>query len=484
MAAAIDEEPLELDYADWTFLAEGNAHVLLVSSHSCEGKVLRIPKRVPLETVSTANFLTHVASPLLGRQYILFPRFIQLSEEFIAALKRAVATSAPAEGRRQWDTDGITFPWMAELLPDCFSPYIIPKHLPRGVSSELLSVELKVKGGLLSYSPFLQGASLIKLRRSRFQLLHAYKHYIKHRSFDGYNVPSYRPSDLCSGDSHKIHEALLSLLRNPGNNLSIWRDGHRIFGDDIGTVDDVSRVWSSFLGDIYPEDAVGSFLATISELLGKETALTRLQRMQAFDVIDCEGCAVVFDRLASLYGGKDAALELLRNSVGDPFPFHLNELSDMLSEASLPSMPSSGEQASDFGVVAVFRSLSVSAFLSEREVGDRHAAAMTRVACLGPSECVTLLRLWLISLTAKDASLILTLVKEPGSHPETSYSGQGAMIVKTSDEGCGVVLCCGYRLDYALKFVDINCKPAEKCDSKRSSETRMLSILASYPTSV
>ena len=473
MATAANGSQELLSYDDWTFLAEGNAHILLVSSQrSCRDTVLRIPKQVPLDPASTYDFLVNVALPLLGRQYLFFPRFAQLSPEFVLALQHELQ-SCNWDYRRQWDAYSITSPWMAELLPNCFSPSLISTKLFASCPvPEVLSVELKVKGGLLSRSPFLQGSSRIKLLKNRFQLVHAYKYHLKNKGFDGYKAPSYRPRDLCSGEISRVQNALLSLLACPGNNISVRRDGHCIFGEKDGAADDVSRAWFLFLGCACLLDTLEAFVQTVSAVLVKETALNRLMRMQALDVIDCEGCTLIFDRLALLCGSKYAALELLRNSAGDPFPFEISELSDLLYEIS----PSSSLKCNiDFGVVTRVLSLSVSASLPKEELTDRHTAALSLVDSLGVSDCITLLRLWLVSLTAKDASLILTLVKEPGERPHSEPSPR---ILKPSDGNYGEMLAYGCRLKYSLKLVDINCKPADKCDSKRETEAHMLSVLS------
>ena len=449
-------------FGDWEYLAEGSAHVLFRRLACKESCVLRIPKRVRLLPEPTTDFLLNVAVPLLGRQYLFFPSFVELSEQFVASLRREVG-SGGHPGRRSWDPSSISFPWTAELLPNCFSPFI------KATAPDVLSVELKVKGGLRSSSPFLLGPARAKLHLSRFQLAHAYKHFLSNGSFEGYRSPGYRPIDLCSGDRDRVLEALRSLVDRPGNNLSVRINGRLVFGEFVGTIDELAQSWSSLLGDAASEDAMGSFLESVSHILVTESALPRLMRMQSLDTIDCEGCAVIFERLAFLCGSEVAALDMLRSSLGDPFPYDFSELFNKLSISTL----SLSEQTTDgSGLVAKLMCTRVSASTSQEDLDNSYATAMGLVAELGVSECILFLRLWLVSLTAKDASVILSLMKEP------TENGSSQQVHAMNGDGIGRHSAHRYRIAYSLKFIDINCKPVEKCISKIESEISMIHSLA------
>lgn len=303
-----------------------------------------------------------------------------------------------------------------------------------------------------------------------------------------HNISSYNPSDLCSGQHNKVNSALQLLLKNPQNNLKVCVDGVHVYGWDKDTnLAQLSVICHSCLFDSNSNnddirgdgihntvnDSVNASASldvitdAITAILCNENTLERLQRMQSLDIIDVEGAAAIFRRLETLIGSHDDAVSVLSAALLEPvvgieyiadciaFVVYAKGNGDIphehIADVDLSNCPS---------VIMQMFQLSVSDSMTTSELQSRYDAAHVVVQSMTVDDCVLLLKLWMLALVAKDASVIIALrpvdivadsiptdvnrvsgVNDVDSTRSATSSSSGCVCVLQSSTHAGIVTC-------------------------------------------
>lgn len=221
------------------------------------------------------------------------------------------------------------------------------------------------------------------------------------------NISKYSPLDLFSGSESGIYKAICDLFMTPQNNLRIFCNGKEVFGefDDTSTSPEEARVQlENVLGEFLPSGAEGpvvAFQKLISHLLFRSNVLKKLLIVQKLDVVDIEGSIQAYEM----------------------FLKHLKS-----------SAPHSGVQEStpNGKITATTGSPPQQTNLLNGTLHVNEPRKHTKVPCTF-EECRTIIRDFLISATAKDCGIMLTLlpvgsmmsddISLPGSYVVT-YSGR------------------------------------------------------------
>ncbi|BBN10612.1 inositol-pentakisphosphate 2-kinase [Marchantia polymorpha subsp. ruderalis] len=427
---------LDVREADnWHYRGEGAANLVLAyngSDPALIGKVLRLRKLVgnagklshgaketpillPEEQIlwaewprmaaatSTAElnhaYIGDVLRPLLGDKHVDPGSLVDVSRSFVEALNRNIAHRRPA--------------WRAEtgsLILSSGIGLLISDHssfsIPRDILTEMpptITVEIKPKCGFLPVFPVMNEDNLIKTIVSRFamhQTLKLSQGKIK-------NISKYSPLDLFSGSESGIYKAICDLFMTPQNNLRIFCNGKEVFGefDDTSTSPEEARVQlENVLGEFLPSGAEGpvvAFQKLISHLLFRSNVLKKLLIVQKLDVVDIEGSIQAYEM----------------------FLKHLKS-----------SAPHSGVQEStpNGKITATTGSPPQQTNLLNGTLHVNEPRKHTKVPRTF-EECRTIIRDFLISATAKDCGIMLTLlpvgsmmsddISLPGSYVVT-YSGR------------------------------------------------------------
>ena len=295
------------------------------------------------------------------------------------------------------------------------------------VDDNVLTFEIKVKGGLLSQSPFIPADDAdrsIKRRVGRFRLMQLYKLSTSSTESSSSTCVSgardlllsnYDPRDLCSRDLSRVHSAIRDLVDSPQNNLRAFYNGRSVL------LDELDKYCPTFLHaasedveeDRSPRRLKDVMLDALARVLCKEDVLAGLQMLQALDVpLDVEGCEAIFEHLVALCGGSEStALEAVAALEVQPLPagfVHVARERTGLQNAdpsSAPSLPSGAH-----GAVGKYMELWSIAKAALVDADTRRKAALRWVRSLTSTQCCWMLHLWRVALGAKDASVMVRFV--------------------------------------------------------------------------
>jgi hypothetical protein len=533
---------------EWEYFTEGRHHLLLrfcgkdktVIGNDFDhllNHLIRVEKILPgLEysgerTGSQRNqkdYLELVHSFIPSR-YLLVMKEILITKQFLLEINDKISSQRPPHR-----TEPLNFAQsIAHLIPNLNTIHrpLFPPPQWTSQPTQHLSVEFKVKSGLLSMSPFLSWSDL-KRRVTKFEYMQHVKHQQKSLSsrplrHSASHLSQYNPSDLCSQDQNRIGSALHDLESNPQNNFIISLDGERVYGLQQTDLDHLAASCSRFLESEVPSPSATEWTGRdllyqrISSILSTETALKQLQLVQCVDLLDAEGMVLVFQRLLALLPLTDPsdgsprsaqleerALERIANESHNSFPLevcsllgqHRRVLNDeliaslkeeshasrqhqiwskqleLLSDSLTQDDPSVASHvlmqlyllSLRIGVMFASSSSAVDLAVLEEQ---REQLCLNYLQSLSLDDCVLLLRLWLFALAACDASAILTLGRLSPSmredHPRPPSSAQAQ-----SDFCCGLIEGDTHPpppLSYHLILVDLGPKPVEKLLEKAKS---------------
>lgn len=436
---------------DWKYVGEGNLHLVCrydpTDDSECiqfKGKVLRLTKEVDCvialrsqELSSTIS--TNILNPFFGSDIVLESELVPLPSGFVSELAVLLHQCRPADRRQKSLNEEAKY---GEVMFDATRLF----RIASSVGSEgAVSVDLKVKCGLKSSSPFVAPNRSVKREYGRFHVMQLYKSLLS-----GAEISTYDPCDLCSGCKASVGAALKCLAASPQNNFSIQyhsqgQSGHGIFSNADVLVDVLSTILSSV----------------------HATVLQRLQLLQSFDLIDTEGAACIFERLKKQLSSSEATLEVF---ICDSFRDFDYSLLTGLEEAIGAGLPSRGA-----GVVSETLETLLSLRTSQHDE-DRHLRALEWVETLTVQDSVALLQLWLLALAAKDTSLVVALavVEPPALQIHTqAVANCGFINLTTVDERKAVVA-------YNLALVDFGLKHPRKCWALEKRETEIMKTLENF----
>lgn len=449
---------------EWTFFAEGGAHVVLVYiGELCQlsGMVLRIPKitidhgcksvKIPSHSLDeerkiNVNFVEYSMKTWFKPSQIPSTTIIDLAVEFTEKIAVKIESLRP-EGRK--DDSVLVLDRIGYLESNLFrlnschpSIVICPTS---GVSLNYhmeISVEFKVKSGLTSVSPFLLTNQYcqIKYRMGRFNLMQHYKEAVsrmsqnKTVSWGLFEEPSsYNPRDICSGEDIRIRKAIDALLQNPQNNLRVLVDGVHVFGwNKSCTMDELNQHLIQTSNGGFTIDR---FTSLLIDVICKEESFPRLESMQALDCLDSEGAKVLFDRGVELSNGNTVHfIQELQKTLGSPLDMTCNRV-DYLDN--------------------LFGKCLISEDDHEIEIlQGKFKSALAIVDDMSLSQILNSLRILMMGYVAKDASIIIAMELDDSANNEMHCRYQTHVI----DVGAKPVEKFAYRADKDLIICKTVCE--------------------------
>ncbi|KAK4745715.1 hypothetical protein SAY87_012027 [Trapa incisa] len=320
----------EKDAADWVYIGEGAANIVVAyngSSPALVGKVLRIqkiPEKGSNGITGSSVFSTHelllwkdhkdiilspnrgtaaqlyverVMSQLLGSKHVDAGIQVLVSKAFLGAVEKNINCKRP-----DWRIS------TARVDRHCKYVLLISDHsrFPHvsGVLKDdpCISVEIKPKCGFLPTSKYIAQKNAIKKTITRFKMHQTLKFHDKEIS----KISEYNPLDLFSGSKDRMHRALEALYDTPQNNFRVFFDGSLILGGLGGASDSTTKLIGEKLEDalkpiIQSDDGLRtrSFLELIVETIHKSGVLDRLLNVQKLDNYDVEGAIHAYYNIVS-----------------------------------------------------------------------------------------------------------------------------------------------------------------------------------------
>ncbi|XP_019626203.1 PREDICTED: inositol-pentakisphosphate 2-kinase-like [Branchiostoma belcheri] len=216
----------------WVYRGEGNRCLAVGNSFSNEVYLLtKLRDKVSSHEVcadvkrsvqNEVDFGRCVLRPLIGEKYVPVGKVVCVSKDFLSQIEEKMRKHRSSR-RLLEKLDPAGF---AVCLPDACS---LPKVVGSYGHGPVVCVEVKPKTGFLPRSSTIPVAHH-KIRQSvcRYcmqQCLKLHQGKIQERS-------QYCPLDLFSGTACRMDLAIKALVRNPQNNFKVFRDGHVIYSGD------------------------------------------------------------------------------------------------------------------------------------------------------------------------------------------------------------------------------------------------------------
>lgn len=357
---------------------------------------------------------------------------------------------------------------------------------PLTVRKDEITFELKVKCGLRAVTPFVVTTGRLKLSMSRFRIMQLYKltKFGKEVGWGKFSTvnSSYDPLDMFSRVPERIRSSIASLMANPQNNIRISVNNEHIYGwekeNSQQMYDIISRTefdglmptWNaskevSSSGSMQPCSVTDALAAILTE----ETVLKRVEDMQKLDLLDSEGAAVVFARLVEIIGSIEAAVLAFEERLLQPIH-------------SCDNHSHSLDTNENMWIEYQLGLLLVSESMSERDQRRNFSAAHQLISTASANQSLHLLQLWMLSLIAKDASIIVTMRRVEVSRLDPS--GQevgGTWVVRQNPERCGSVFALQHfnctkqytGFTYTIGLIDLGIKSLDKSWKKSGEDKKV-----------
>ena len=185
--------------------------------------------------------------------------------------------------------------------------------------------------------------------------------------------------------------------------------------------------------------------AALSEILSFETLLPSLLKLQKVDLIDVDGAILIYNHLIHLC---DDSVEQAESLLVMSYFGHL-------SEENLSPLPKPSCSALDLLLIEL-SNFQLTRATEAKYLDSKWKKCSNMITSLSKESCVWLLKNWLISLTACDLSIMISLTFE--NRNETVSPGNILML--TPDLG----------INYSLKVVECDPKPPHKLRNRLQRE--------------
>lgn len=423
---------------DWEYLSEGGAHIILhCSSASCSyyGLVIKIPKctinNAQKQLSTYSYFLLHgniefirnsIQKWFLGI-FLTDSKLVYLEESFLSDIITGIDASRYV-GRKKT---------AASLLPIAYLEQNL-LHFERNENNNTLhtlSWEFKVKCGLKSCSPLLHPSCFVKLQYHRYEIIQRVKQVKADICQDTLSwgkfikTSSYNPRDLCSRNRNRIVQAIKLLLDNPQNNLGIRYNGQHIYGWEKNDYQAILRVFVASCEtlmdpavvdhtdkDEYSSLCRGLYENLLSSIITTSDILHRLEVLQALDFLDAEGMELVYEHGIKHMNHSLSAFEQFLQSYLQSYI--LNE--DVIYCLGCMLLMVANESVDDvLNTIAISHNirallhLRITEHTTFEERKRKQSYAKEIIASCTMEEIGEILYLHMLSMIAKDASLIITL---------------------------------------------------------------------------
>ncbi|GAB4817908.1 hypothetical protein N2152v2_004954 [Parachlorella kessleri] len=278
------------------------------------------------------------------------------------------------------------------------------------LGSEYVPSQIKPKCGYVTASPAIHPDNHIKQTRSRYQL----HQLLKVAEGKLAAASSYDPLDLFSNQPQRMLAALRALFAHPQNNLRLFFGGAPVglqeglskwaaVGHDPATVDNATAA-ATEATDAEPDAGLEELLKVLVQILLLEGVLNRLLSAQQHCEVDIEGIFALYCKLLSRVSSAQQAT----------------------TEDSSTSLGSSQLLAT-------------------------HHQGVQEVLSLPTSEAYSLLRRYVVSATAKDCALMISLRRLASATEGRELQQRGGKVVcSTSD----VLASCVEGLNHAVVLED------------------------------
>lgn len=469
---------------DWRYAGEGKMRIALsnVSGDSASfGKLLLLQKISHTHDSSAekdARFIDSVMRHWFSENYISdLMDFITIDDSTAYELLNMVNRCRPLSRIQELNlvtlgqkvTVQRNFSLLSRQLPDSLRHY-----------EDELSFELKVKCGLKSVSSFVcDTAASLKLDMSRFHLMQLYKQANK-SSVVGWGefsaASTYDPSQMFTKDPCQIKSAITTLVSNPQNNLRISLNAVHMYGwekNNMCHMDQAIKL-SDFRSTSqrnevgYLEEAVD----VVAAILAEESLLAQMESMQRLDLLDSEGAAVVYARLIEISASAQIALCLFEEQLLRPLDRRIRTWNEKESNSVDDECITIARQLAN---------LSVFANTAEDEKALRLQQARDVVGRASAQQCLFLLQMWMLSIIAKDASIVVTFRRVRLAALDAAGKRVCNMCVTAqTPTHCGTVVClspqeqpndgsyAGYA--YTVGVIDIGMKSLDKAWKKAKED--------------
>ena len=240
--------PVMINSSHWAYLAEGKTSIVFAyegpmdsttrNDIQFDNQVIRVSKLDDIHSDKSDLFSFYVLTPWYSPLYLTESKLLTLEFSSIYELLTKSLPKRPP-GRVAGIPISNTLSEKVVYLQPNLHLHVRPKHefLRRfGYSSNcVVSLEMKVKCGLKSLSPFVNHANSIKFLLGRYSLMQFFKqwecdHDIQCEWGKFTSMSNYDPSELCSRERSKVTRALNDLLENPQNNLRVSLNGEHAYG--------------------------------------------------------------------------------------------------------------------------------------------------------------------------------------------------------------------------------------------------------------
>lgn len=530
--------------SEWSFLAEGGQHLVcryIGLTDSLQGMLLRF-RKCSGECIAQRNqhsqldaaYQELVVTPLFAAdaEYIVNYSNVLVPSEFVDEIAAAIESIRPHSRKRLplrlpaehtavsvqllRDASVLSEPSEHVISSLAFSDNQLRTIAHKENYEKYWAFDIKVKSGIQSTSPFVPATRSVKRQFGRYSLMQCTKRAILNRGgvlngdilWDPKALSPYNPADLCSGDYKRIRSALQALVVSPQNNLKAFAKANLVYSSVSDNWDKACQLMAS---GPYAE---GIVLESATAVLCTEQVLPILQRIQMIDILEAEGASIVFARLKRVLccdvetaenfvvaaavttpvGSMSVAMvaRLLQQWIQAP---HASAERQLLED----QMPSCVSALLRLG----------SSFKDSPGANLAHArnleAACSMIDSMDEWACATLLNLYLLGLSAQDASVLISFAELPFKNTDLTTRAQdpsGAVCrAHCAREGLAVIhasvfstqeqnkpgivelrcecLCRDSRgrrvtttrkIAYAARVIDMGIKAASKCWKKANAE--------------
>ena len=504
---------------DWIYAGEGNNSIAIANNDvqhvddDLYGCLLIIPKlsrdglhdRVPpLDIGHYVQYIENVMRPWFTSSYVSDRmELIELDDVFLSEIASRIVDHRPL-GRLKCDSPLIlsssaciqrNFNVIYRMRPPIWSEGIRYTN----THNTYLSIELKVKSGLKGTSPFIPESRNIKRRFTKFFLtqLHKKNRVSSLGTDQSWGIfveeSSYDPALLFSGNYHNVKSSLCQLFKVPQNNLKVKVNNKHLYGLDKVDMNHLLEGLSS----LHVSPAVTSssnnsdagvldiVIDCLSSVLSEECILPRLEAMQKLDLLDVEGCEVVYNRLLQLFRGSHVELEAYLLECFSS-PLDGGTIIEFMSGSRLrKKCPSSGLQLP--GIIVELASCQVDDSMPIDTIQMLHYTAIGLIEKEASIDHLALLlKMWMMSLIARDVSLMVTLQPVVVSRATDNTNTKepmdqvGKRMQLQDSLSCGVVCPIGVvdslprdpfmMFFYSVGILDIGLKPISKIWTKNKVE--------------
>lgn len=428
--------------SEWSFLAEGGQHIVYTNGT----RILRIDKKKPDERNQStiAHSLCEHFAP-----YTDVPIFRKGRDVFGATTSVSGLTNTKLFEQQE--------EIVAQDLPDY--------RILSSCTQSSICLEIKPKAGYTAISPLVITDRRIKFTKTRFEIQQQLysKGLLRKRWMNAdqtFVKSSYNPLDLFSGNLERIRGAVSAMFRNPQNNIKAWKQGRCCTSHiDGGCLNEAERALFGTVDLSLPE--------LVASVLQSEPFLGRVLQYQKLDIIDADGAIILYERLVNAFcnGDADSAEQFMDNvEWDDTICDTATSKHELLQYAPISSNGTNPQ--------LIHQYCEHTKALQDVLRGKQPCIAVVQDICdetlsllgdFSAKDCCFLLQCWLLSLAMCDLSFFITL-KLASSNGSTPSNLQTSTIP-------GRIYFKQYLIEYELKCIDYDFKPAKKLRSRRRKES-------------